>query len=859
MHSNTITNTDTSTGTTPQDFKDKNTAAGPAGLRDLIFQLENPQVYTGLELNSVRKEEREDHLRICLVFPDTYEIGMSHYGLKILYHLLNSMEGVIAERCFLPTRNSIAVFQEHGVPLFSLESKRPLADFHLIGFSLLSELTFTNVLQVLDLAGIPLRREQRKQSFPLVAAGGISAVNPEPLREFVDIFACGDGEVLFPRIVEVLEKAQKEGLEKNNTLDLLDAVEGIYVPALAPLEKKGRFFVPTLAPAAGTGDKDKEKVRGKRKAVSRTLAPVSADHHTIVPIANVVFNRLSVEIARGCPQNCRFCQAKSYYSPYRLKSPEDTMEAIDRGLRNTGFDAFSLSSLSAGDYPWLEELMRLIPRVITPGTSFSFPSLRPSAISEYLLATVAQFRRTGITIVPEAGTERLRRVINKNVTDAEIFNAADLAIRHRWQKIKLYFMIGLPTETQEDLDGIVRLIRGIRQRAREARRKISLHASFSSFVPKPHTPLQWAPREDLEAIFQKVNYLKQQLKSDRRLDIDYHSPQKGVVETILARGDVRAGDFLEKAFRKGQIFTAWDGDFHFPVWKELIDETPELREFLSGIDVDETLPWEFLEVNYKPGYLRQEYQKAQSAQSTMACGEMECSRCGGCSFGYKRHEPVSVPPAPAAEAAPSGETAEEAVKPVEFNKIRLYYRKIDDFVFLSHLSMAAYIERIIRRTGILFKCSEGFHPRMKIISLPALPVFASGLMETVEVFLDASFDETAILERLNAVTEAFQFTRVEITPGGRLLSRDIHFIHFEIHVPAERRDPAMAGDIESILSEGDEASWSGDTLFLKMDYAHNGQERFAKVSRRIDPERSYTRHLTRTKITFKLLPPGLPG
>lgn len=819
-------------------------------VQEFIFKLANPQIYTGKEINAVHKKPGNDSINICLVFPDTYEIGMSHDGLKILYHLLNQIDDVIAERCFLPEKASIETFKEHNFPLFSLETKRPLNEFDLIGFSLLSEITFTNVLQVLDTAQIPLRREERDDTHPIIAAGGISAVNPEPLRDFIDIFAVGDGEVIFPEIVTVLSEIKKRGLTKKNHLPLFDDIEGIYVPALAPLEKKGRFYIPRV------------KTRVKRKPVVKTLKTTDAiaGHNVIVPITNVVFNRLTVEIARGCPQNCRFCQAKSYYAPYRAQSLENTITYIKEGLKKTGFEAFSLSALSAGDYQWMEELLPLIPQVINPGTSVSVPSLRPSTLSKDLLATISLFRRTGITIVPEAGTERLRRVINKNVTDEEIFKAVELALRHNWQKIKLYFMIGLPTETMEDIDGIVQLIFKIKEVAASARKKIKIHASFSAFVPKPHTPLQWAPREGLHELFQKIDYLKKHLKQTRHLDLDIHSLHKGVVETILARGDYRAGGLLQKAFEKGEIFSAWDAEFHYHQWRQVFEGT-DLEMFLSEIGTHEELPWDFFEVNYKKEYLISEYEKAKAGVETPSCSDMLCGDCNGCLYGFKREtkETRTI-----VESAVEHENKSENKTPdigkteeIQYNKVRIFYQKTGDFIFFSHLSMMSYLERLIRKTGILFKCTAGFHPRMKLNALPALPVFATGINEVVELFLDAGLTGEEILERLNRASEneAFTFEKVTFADRSRPLSRDIHFLGFEIAIPGLCREKEKVEAVTGLLSNTDFAVWSDDTLELTMDYAHQGQERFAKIYKLIDPERQHTVHLTRTRVTFKELLP----
>jgi len=669
---------------------------------EFIFELGNPQVYTGREINAVRKpkEKFRDFVNVCLVFPDKYEIGMSHYGLVILYHLLNNMPHVNAERCFLPAKESIDTFKEHGVPLFSLENKVPLSEFDVVSFSLLSEMNYTNVLQVLDLAGLPLWSRERKGEFPIVAAGGISAVNPEPLRDFVDVFGLGDGESLFPDIIAAVTEAKRQQRSKQELLEQLNGIESLYVPSLHPPVKRGRFYVPDIPEGSL-----------KKRALKSLQEPVALAHErTIVPIGNVVFSRLSSEIARGCPQNCRFCQAKSYYAPYRSRSLEANIRQIAHGLKETGFESFSLSTLSTGDYPQLEPLLELIPETAAaaPGVSFSLSSLRPSTLSNQLLCTMALFKRSGITIVPEAGTQRLRNVINKDVTDEEIFNAVDLALENKWQKIKLYFMLGLPTETEEDLDGIGALIQKIVEKARQAKQRVKISVSFSPFVPKPQTPLQWAKREDMKELFKKIRHIKKFLKPlGKRVDADFHTPHNSVVETVLARGDYRVGELLHKMFQKGQIFSAWDREFDFAPWaEEIFDTDPGYGVFLEEIPVDEPLPWDNWSVNFKKEYLIKEYRNALSAVSTPECGRMNCADCGGCSFGKKVEKPADAQQIEALKKEIS-ELKATPSNALEFKKVRFIYEKTGDFVFFSQLAMNQYVERLIRRAGIVFRCSEG--------------------------------------------------------------------------------------------------------------------------------------------------------
>ncbi len=793
--------------------------------QELLGHLQNPQAFVGREINSCRDGFNRKNINVCLVFPDTYAIGMSHSGLKILYHLLNGLEGVHAERAFLPQAENLAVFKENAVPLFSLENKIPLKEFDLIGFSLSSELNFTNVLQVLDLAGLPLFSAQRQKDFPLVGAGGIAVANPEPLRAIIDFFAFGDGEAIFPELIDVLKNARKNSAPRRAVLVSMAALEGVYVPSLYPLKKIGNFLVPDLG--------------GKkiRKRICPDLDRLQAEAGEIVPICEVVFNRLNVEIARGCPQNCRFCQAKSYYAPFRARGLQPTVDFISQALSRTGYESFSLSSLSSGDYPYLQELLQRIPALIQPDISFSIPSLRPSTVSTELLATLALFRKTGITIVPEAGSERLRRTINKNVTDQEIFQALDFAWQHRWQKIKMYFMLGLPGETMADIEAIVSLLEKILLMAKARRVRIDIHVSFSAFVPKPHTPLQWARREDIAVLEDKVAYLKQGLKRHKNLSLDFHSLQLGLIETILARGDARVGELLVEAFKAGEIFTAWDAHFHFPVWEKWIRAAAG-NDFLGAFSLDEVFPWDFVELNFRKEYLADEFRRSQDALASDACSQRDCADCAGCFFAkstFALPAPMTGPGLPLSA-------------PTAYRRLRIHYQKKADLRYLSHLAMMQYIERLLRKSGLLFKFSSGFHPRIKMAALPPLPVGAQGFAEVVEVFVAGELAETDILARLNRCQRDLHFEKVNFVIADRALYRDLQSIELQFAWP----DPGpIRPDVTSYLLPGETALIGEKVLEMKIDYSRQGQERFSRIYKLLDPERKWTANLKRTAVHFK--------
>jgi radical SAM superfamily enzyme YgiQ (UPF0313 family) len=649
--------------------------------------------------------------------------------------------------------------------------------------------------------------------------------NPEPLRAVIDFFAFGDGEAIFPDLIAVLKSARENRAQRPAVLGALAELEGVYVPSLYPLKKIGNFLVPDLG--------------GKkiRKRICPDLDQLHAEPGEIVPICEVVFNRLNVEIARGCPQNCRFCQAKSYYAPFRVKGLRPTIDFIGQALARTGYESFSLSSLSSGDYPYLPELLQRIPALIQPDISFSIPSLRPSTLTVELLATLAKFRKTGITIVPEAGSERLRRVINKNVTDQDIFQALDFAWQHRWQKIKMYFMLGLPGETMEDIAAIVLLLEKILLMARARRARIEIHVSFSAFVPKPHTPLQWARREDISVLEDRVAYLKQGLKRHKNLTLDFHSLQLGVVETILARGDARVGELLVEAFKAGEIFTAWDAHFHFSVWEKWIRAAAG-NDFLTAFSLDAVFPWDFVQLNFNKEYLAEEYKRSQAAQETAPCSAQDCAACGGCFFGKSTFP----------DAAPVSGPALPVPPPTAYRRLRIHYQKKDDLRFLSHLAMMQYIERLLRKSGLQFKYSVGFHPRIKMAALPPLPVGAQGFAELVEVFVAGELAETAILAALNFGQQDLRFANVNFVVGDTALYKDLQFIELSFVWP----DPGQSRpDLNGYLLPGESFSFAGNSLQLKIDYARQGQERFARIYKLLDPERKWTANLSRTAVRFK--------
>ncbi|HDP94378.1 MAG TPA: TIGR03960 family B12-binding radical SAM protein [Candidatus Aminicenantes bacterium] len=789
----------------------------------LLRRLRNPQAWMGLEINAVCKQPVPGDINICLVFPDTYEIGMSHQGIKILYHLLNARNGVVAARCFLPEPESAHLFGEMDIPLFSIEQQRNLMDFDVVGFSLLTEFSFSGVLHVLDLARLPLKSRDRDSHHPLIVAGGISVVNPEPLREFVDIFAVGDGEILFPEITDVLRESRRPGEKKSALLARLSRIPGVYVPSRTETTLQGRFMLP----ASSDG--------GITRRCLKNLDEVVAEEKMIVPLGRTVFDRLEVEIARGCPQACRFCQARSYYAPWRQRAIPTLAKYLSSSLRCTGFEAFSLSSLSAGDYADLQSLLRNIVNHVPEGVFMSVPSLRPATLSRELLQTIASYRRTGITIVPEAGSERLRGVINKSVTDAEIMAAVDSALDLGWRKLKLYFMIGLPTETEADIDAAADLVEAILQRCRG--RHVRLHVSFSAFVPKPHTPLQWTRRESAHVLLQRIQRLKQRLKRYRNLVMDFSDPRLGEVETILSRGDARVGELLLRVYRDGERYSAWAGHFNAATWERHIRDLG-LEIFLEDIPVSQPLPWEHIQVDFRPEHLLAEYRRAMVAEPSPSCRERDCADCRGCYHpmpAYRQDSCTAAVPEP-----------ESLPQPV-FRPVRLFYAKQEKYRYLSQLTLNQLMERLIRRTGMRFRSTSGFHPRMKMVALPPLPVLATGLEEVVEVFLDACWSAETILDKL-LWDSHFPWIRAQVPPAAsRGLSRSLEAMVYRIFVD----DPGNAvALVEPLLEAGDQVTLGADLVEVQVGSRGDGAARFARIYRSLDPQKQRLEDLVRVRVVL---------
>jgi len=576
---------------------------------DLILpRVQKPARYTDGEWNAVRKDHASVRARLAVVYPDVYEVGMSHLGLQILYHVLNSHPDYLAERCFSPWPDMEQEMRARNLPLFSLESRTPLREFDVIGITLPYELTYTNILNLLDLAGIPVRAAERGQDHPLIIGGGPGAVNPEPVAEFFDGILVGEGE---EAILEIVEAAA--GRDREAALARLAEIEGMYVPSRYCYTPTGPGPRGTVAPLGGA----------PARIVRRYVADLDAapfPTRQIVPFIDIVHSRVTLEIMRGCARACRFCQARAAYAPRRARSGETLLRQAEEAIAATGYDEVSLLAFTSVDYRDIEGLVgRLVERFGQQGVGVALPSLRADAFSVELANRIQQVRKSGLTFAPEAGTDRLRKVIRKQVTEDDLFAAADAAFSSGWHRLKLYFMIGLPTETDADVEAIADLVNRLVDFGRGAlgskRSRLQIAVSIAAFVPKPHTPFQWVGQDDSDTLERKQHILQQGIR-DRAVKLSWTDPAVSLLEAAVSRGDRRVGSAIEAAWRMGARFDAWGERFDFARWRAAFEQVGlEIGDYAhSALGVDEPLAWDHIDCGANKDELRQEAERAMAVE-----------------------------------------------------------------------------------------------------------------------------------------------------------------------------------------------------------------------------------------------------
>ena len=594
----------------------------------MLEKVQKAPRYTGGEMNTALKPWDQAELHFAFCFPDTYEVAMSHLGMKILYAIINAQEWGLCERVCMPWVDMMQLMREEQVPLFSLESRRALNEFDVVGFTLQYEMSYTNILAMLDLGGIPLKREDRRRDDPIVVAGGPCAFNPEPLADFVDAFMIGDGEEVIIELNDVIRCWKKSGEPREACLKQLAKLRGVYVPALYDVTYHDDGTIASFTPNCEEAPERVLKciVTDMDKAFYPTEIPV--------PYTEIIHDRIMLEIMRGCTRGCRFCQAGMIYRPVRERSLDRLVELAEKLEGSTGYEEISLSSLSSGDYTCLPELIReLMKRFKEKRVSISLPSLRIDSVLKESLEETQKTRKTSLTFAPEAGTQRLRDVINKGVTEEDLMEKVTDAFEGGWSSVKLYFMIGLPTETNEDLDGMGDLARKVvgayfnvpkGQRAKGLR----VVCSASSFVPKPFTPFQWEPQDTQEMIKEKQAYLRNVLKI-KGVTFNWHEPELSLLEACFARGDRRLGQVLLEAYQRGCKLDGWSEHFRFETWLEAFAACGLDPAFYAyrRRDRDEILPWDFVDSGISKSFLWREKEKADAAQVTRDC-RLGCNGCG---------------------------------------------------------------------------------------------------------------------------------------------------------------------------------------------------------------------------------------
>ncbi len=693
---------------------------------ELFLAVEKPSRYTGGEVNAIRKEDGDCRLRFALAFPDAYEVGMSHLGLQILYSVLNGLPQVCCERCYAPWPDMEALLRKRRFPLRSLESQRPLAAFDIVGFSLQYELSYTNVLMMLELGGIPLRREERSEGHPLIIAGGPSAFNPAPMSAFIDAFVIGEGEEAVAEIAAAVMAVRGRGGTRREQIEALAGIAGVYVPAVHTGSERIRKRIIT--------DLDGWRL---------PLCPV-------VPLMKTVHDRITLEIARGCTRGCRFCQAGMVWRPVRERTPAVLEEMAEAMLRATGHDEISLLSLSSGDYTLIEPLIEtLMNRYYARRVALALPSLRAETLTPKLIDAIRRVRKTSFTLAPEAGTQRLRDVINKGNREEELLTTTERVFAAGWKAVKLYFMLGLPGEREEDLEGIVDLSF---KALRTARNRGQVTVSLSTFVPKPHTPFQWQRQIGREETAARQELFRHRLKN-RNVTVKWHDARMSLLEVILSRGWEEAGRLIETAFRLGCRFDGWSDRFRYDLWEEAfrrtgIDPVASLRER----PLTERFPWERIETGISREFLLSETLRAERGEPTPDCRTGECSRCGVCDHRVIR---VITAPADSPVGTLTSAHARGGDGPGMEKTYRLRFTKRGPARFLSHIELSTALGRAIILSGVSFVYSQGFHPHPKISFAGATAVGMESEGEFADIRIqDPGEQPDTLMARINAALPA---------------------------------------------------------------------------------------------------------
>ncbi|MDD3593597.1 MAG: TIGR03960 family B12-binding radical SAM protein [Candidatus Gastranaerophilales bacterium] len=763
-------------------------------IHSLLKNVTKPYRFVGAEQGSITKDPANVELFTCIVFPDMYEVAISNLGHRILYHILNANPKILCDRAYAPSADFLQLMQANNIPLYAVDTFKPLGEFDALAFSLSYELSYPTVLKMLELSDVPVKSKERGENSPIILAGGQGAYNPEPMADFIDVFVIGDGEDSIKEVFEKILELKKQGINRKGIITALSQIEGVYVPALYSSNYDFSKPIPL--------DDGAPAVVKKRNAVfCDETFPVDFP----VPLSPCVHDRVVVEIRRGCGRMCRFCQSCFVNLPVRERDSADIVRLVDKSLKNTGYEEYSLLSLSSNDYNGIEPLIACLNSHHSKnGISVSLPSQRADKFNINLANLVQSVRKSTITIAIEAGSQRLRDAINKNLTEEQVISGVLDAYKAGWHSVKLYFILGLPTETFEDLDETAALLSRLKYQAKELKselnlpKHLSLTATVSIFVPKAFTPFQWCAQNSPELIKEKITYLKEKTKFLKGVRLNFHSIFLSQIEAVFARGDRSLCKFMEKLWQNGSYLDAWNENFNRDVWIRSAEESGINLDDYScrEIDTNVELPWDFIDIGVSKDFLLKEYEDSKSNKQNPACDE-KCVQCGVCSGAIKKTINKNIP-----EINPEQKeynfTQENAKKEVFRYRIKL--TKKGKLKFISHLDFLGIIYKAVKMADLRVAYSLGFNPTPKISLAVALPLFLEGEAELADIELYEDITPEELVRRINLVLhkDSRVLKAQKLDKSSDSIDKTVHWAEYEAFVP--KKNNLIKNDLEGKIN-----------------------------------------------------------